>query len=171
MDIGVIVSRILHIGLGVFWVGSVLYSAVFLEPAVRATGAAGGAVMGAIAQRRFVEIMLVSGILTVLSGLHLFAKVSGGFDSAYMTTAPGIAYLTGAVAAISVLLIGVFVSRPTMQRIGQMTAAAMALPEGPERGAAMAAIGPLRAKMTGLLRIAASLLLLTLLTMAVGRYL
>ena len=44
--------RAIHIGVGVFWIGSVLLVTFYLLPAVRATGPAGGQVLQEMMLRR-----------------------------------------------------------------------------------------------------------------------
>ena len=47
-----ILMRLVHIVGGVFWAGTAMFTVVFLIPAVRALGPAGGPVMQEIAEKR-----------------------------------------------------------------------------------------------------------------------
>jgi len=49
MDISMLILRVIHILLGIFWVGTALFFVLFFEPTIRAAGPAGGAVMGRLA--------------------------------------------------------------------------------------------------------------------------
>ena len=81
MDIEFVILRILHIGFGVFWVGSALFLVLILEPRLRALGPAiQGPVMGALA-RVMGPAMGISGIITIVAGLTLYFRLPrGGFD-------------------------------------------------------------------------------------------
>jgi hypothetical protein len=70
--IGLIVLRLIHIVVGAFWVGSLVFIAAFLIPAVRATGPAGGPVMRHLTQVLHLHwYMVTSTWLTLLSGAAL----------------------------------------------------------------------------------------------------
>ncbi|MGQ0648530.1 MAG: hypothetical protein ACT4P7_13275 [Gemmatimonadaceae bacterium] len=170
MDVTVVAARLVHVGLGVFWGGAVLFSAFFLDPAARSAGPAGGQVMAALGQRRWVETIITLGTLTILSGFYLFWRVSGGFSAEYSRSPAGIAYGIGGFTAVCALVIGIVISRPTAARIGSLMASLPSIPDT-ERGAVLAQVGPLRAKLTVALRTVATLLGITIVTMAVGRYL
>ncbi len=60
-----IALRILHIGGGVFWVGTTLFAAFFLEPSVSAAGPAGGEVMKRLNATRFHPVMITLTLLTL----------------------------------------------------------------------------------------------------------
>jgi hypothetical protein len=165
----IVVLRLIHVGLGVFWGGSVLFAALFLDPAARASGPAGGQVMGAIAKRGFTQTMLTVGTLTVASGWYLFWLASGGLSPTYVGAPQGIAFLIGGLAATIALGVGFFVSRPTFARIGVLMAAAATAQEA-DRPGIMARVAELRVRMTMALRGVASLLAIAVVAMAVGRY-
>ena len=63
MDWSVILMRVLHVVLGVFWGGAVIFTAFFLQPAIRDAGPEGGKVMGAIVARGLMTAMPVAAIL------------------------------------------------------------------------------------------------------------
>ena len=76
-----IVLRLVHILLGVFWAGTLLFVATFLEPSLRAAGPEGGRVMQRLLQRRYLDIMPVIAALTIATGLILYWVVSGGLTT------------------------------------------------------------------------------------------
>ena len=166
----VLVLRLVHVGLGVFWAGSIFMMALFLDPAARASGPAGGQVMGAMAQRKFTPYMVLFGSLTVLMGWILYWRLSGGFTAAYVASTQGVTFLIGGLAATAGLGVGIFVSRPTFEKLSALMATVGSLPEA-ERGGVMAQVAALRARMTTALRVVASLLAIAVVVMAVGRYL
>ena len=67
MDTSVIVGRLIHILAGVFWVGAMVFVTVFLLPAIRETGPDGAKIMAAITRRRFMQVMPVVAILTIVT--------------------------------------------------------------------------------------------------------
>jgi len=48
----ILILRVIHILLGVFWAGAVFMVALFVQPAIAASGPEGGKVMGALVKRR-----------------------------------------------------------------------------------------------------------------------
>src|SRR4029453_4988175 len=108
-----ILLRLTHILFGVFWVGSAMFNAAFLIPAIRALGPAGGPVMQELAQKRtFPIFVLVSGILTVLSGFGLYWHDSAGFSNGFMRSAGGMTFGIGAGLALIAVLLGIFGGTP-----------------------------------------------------------
>jgi len=61
--------RVSHILLAVVWLGAVVYTAVFVMPAVAESGPAGGQVMDAIARRGLTPFLAVVAGLTIVSGV------------------------------------------------------------------------------------------------------
>ena len=169
MDPLLAIARVLHIGLGAFWAGSVLFLAFVLDPSVRASGPAGGQVMGALAQRGLTQILLTAGFIAIASGIYLFYVVSGGFTAEYSRSAPGIIYSLGLVASVVAWCIGFFVSRPTVARMGALSASLAATSED-QRGAITARMGALRQRLTTALMSVATLLSVVLASMALARY-
>ena len=170
MDYLMLIGRVMHIGLGVFWAGALMFSAWFLLPSMREAGPDAAKVMAGLLRRRFLDVLPAVAGLTILSGLWLYWRVSGGFSSGYMRSAPGMAYGVGGLAAIIALALGLAIVRPSMLRaaaLSQATATATA----PERESQLASAQAMRARAAGAGRIVAGLLSLAVIAMAVGRYL
>jgi uncharacterized membrane protein len=162
--------RVLHIGFGVFWVGTLFFTAFFLFPAMRDAGPDGAKVGAQLMKRNFTNIMPATAILTILAGIWLFYRISGGFNTEYMGTSAGKAYSIGGATAIIALVIGLIWVRPSMikaMKLGQ--AAAGGAPADQQRMQAEA--GALRARAGKANLLIAVLLLITVVTMAIGRYL
>ncbi|MGQ0539553.1 MAG: hypothetical protein ACT4R6_11435 [Gemmatimonadaceae bacterium] len=169
MDVLLVLMRLVHVLLGVFWVGTMISNAVFLVPAFREAGPDGAKVAAALMRRRFMDVMPAVGILTILSGAWLYWKVSLGFQPAYMRSAVGMTYGWGALAAIVAFAIGMAVVRPSMLRAAALSqTAAAAAPS--ERDAQLATAQRLRARGAKAGAIVALLLVLAAAAMAVGRY-
>ena len=169
MDLTLVVMRLLHVGLGVFWVGTMVFNAVFLGPSVRDAGPDGAKVMGGLLRRRFMDVMPVVAILNLLSGFWLYWKMSGGFEPAYMRSATGMTFGTGGALAVIAFVIGLLVVRPSMLKamaLGPMIVQA----QPQEKESLMAQAQRYRSKAMGAGRVVALLLGLAAAAMAVGRY-
>lgn len=163
----IIVLRLIHILFGVFWAGSIFFIVSFMLPTARAAGPAGAPFMQRFARAGFVNAALGSGALTALAGFGLMWAVSNG-DSAWFGSPTGIVLSIGALAALVTLAIGFFVQRPTM---GRMKAIAIAIEQNGAPTPEQAAELPLlQAKMGKVARTAAWLLAITVVCMAVARY-
>jgi uncharacterized membrane protein len=170
MDPLVILARVLHVGLGAFWVGTVLFNAAFLMPAMRDAGPDAAKVAAGLMKRRFMQVLPAASMLTLLSGIYLYWRLSAGFSVAYMTTPAGATYLIGGVAAIVGFAIGAGVVRPAMMRAAELTQAGMAAAPT-ERAATMGEAQALRVKAEAASQWVTGLLVVAILTMAVARYL
>lgn len=166
-----IVLRLLHVLLGVFWAGTLLFVATFLEPSVRAAGPEGGRVMQRLLERRYLDIMPAVAALTIISGLILYWLVSGGLAPGWVASPLGLSLTLGGLAAVVAFALGVFVMRRAVLNVGALTQTLEQLPQGPTRDARLADIQGLRrrAAITG--RWVAALLAIAVIGMAVARYL
>lgn len=164
----IIISRIIHIVAGAFWVGGAVTTAFFLLPTVKATGPIGGQFAGALIQRtHFPEWLTVAGGLAVLSGLLLYWDFYadlpwGGFE-------PQVVIGVGGLLAILSLVLGFFVSRPTADRMSAVGKAiqAQGTPPTPPQ---IAEREMLLARLTNFAMINAVLVVIAATCMAIGRY-
>ncbi len=171
MDPVFLILRLLHILLGVFWAGTIFFFAVFLLPSLGDIGPDAGKVMGALQKRRYVDVMPVIAIVTIVSGVLLYYRVSGGFDPAYMRSSLGMGYGAGGATAILALAFGMIVIRPAANRLGEIMQKVPAMPAGAERDALMGEVQKLRQRTAMGSKVVAVLLLLTVILMAITRYL
>lgn len=162
--------RVLHVLLGALWVGAVASVAVFLDPTAREMGPEGGRMMRILQRRGFQRTVLIAATLTVLTGLWLLWRLSGGFASSFMGSRSGIVLSTGGLLGIVALAVGGHVVTPTGKRLGALGArlADAGTPPGPEDLVEMAR---LQRRLTTALRAVALLVLVTLALMAVGPHL
>ena len=170
MDPLVILARALHVGLGAFWVGTAIFFAAFLQPAMRDAGPDAAKVAAGLMKSGFMKVIPVASILSLLSGIYLYWRLSAGFSVAYMSTPAGATYLVGGIAAIVAFAVGFSVSRPAMLRAAALTQAAMAAAP-PERAATMGQAQAQRARAEVAGQWIAWLLAVTVLAMAIARYL
>jgi len=162
--------RLIHIVCGVYWAGTLMFLATLLQPSVADAGPEGGKVTQALMRRRFLEIVPIMAALTILSGVELLRRISGGFTAAWFGTGPGITLTAGAVAALIAFTVGMSVLRPSAKRAGPLAQQAQQLAEGPERDAALAEVQRLRRRMAVGGRWVAALLLIAVVAMAGFRY-
>ena len=116
-----LVFRLIHVVLGVFWVGAVIFVTLFLLPSLRATGGpTAGAVMQQLAQVRRLPLWLMGATtLTLLSGIGLYWHDSAGFTSStWLASGPGRTFGLGGALAIAAAVLGMAVNSPTAKRLG-----------------------------------------------------
>jgi len=170
MEFAVLLMRLLHIVLGVFWAGTLMFTAFFLLPSVREAGPDGAKVIAGLMRRRFLTVMPVVAAGSILSGFWLYWKMSVGFQPEYMRSPMGQAFGFGSVTAIVAFILGIKVVRPSMLRAAKLAqeagAAALA-----ERDTRMAEVQALRSRAGKAGVAVAMLLALTVAAMAVARYL
>lgn len=166
----ILLLRVTHVVLGVFWVGSVVFVTFFLLPAMRAVGPAAGRVMEELTTVRKMPIfMMAIGVLTILSGGFLLwhdMRVSSG---AFMKTSAGRTFSTGATFAILGMIIGGAINSPAGIKLGKIGAAVRASGGAPtaEQAAEMAR---LQSRLSSAGKVVAVLLILATIAMSVARY-
>ena len=164
------VLRILHIAVGVFWVGAVVFLSAFLTPSIQAAGPAGGAVMQQLMGARRTPIWLMAAsIITLLSGIGLYWHDSGGFQSAWLGSGPGKTFGLGGALGIVAAVIGMAVNSPTARQLATIMAGAQAAgrpPSADER----ATIARLQARLSSVSTVTSIMLVLATMLMAVARY-
>lgn len=168
MNATLIVLRIIHVTCGVFWAGTMFFMALFMERAIRRAGPAGGAVMQQVMQMGYQVFMPIVALLTLISGFWMYGTVSGG-QAEWFRSNTGMTLGVGGMLALLAFLFGIIVMRPMMLKVQKLATEAQAAPPE-QRDALMARVAPLRARGTFFLRLIALMLIVVVLTMAVGRY-
>ena len=164
-----LIMRFLHVMTGIFWAGTMMFTARFLFPAIQDAGPDGAKVGAALAKRGFMTVMPIVALVTILSGLWLYWRVSGGFQSGFMRSGMGTTLAIGALCAITAFILGVVVARPAMLRAMALSqSAAQASPA--ERDGILKTAQALRARSNSATRLVAVLLGLAAAAMAVARY-
>jgi succinate dehydrogenase/fumarate reductase cytochrome b subunit len=165
-----IVLRLLHVITGVFWAGAVFFAVSFLFGSIRDAGPAGNAVARQlIGVRQYPKKIFIIALIAVISGFALYAQNVSMSEGAFARSRAGMVYGLGGVAAVLTLVAGMVIMTPTSSKMGALGAAIQAGggTPSPEQAAEMAR---LQAKMTMGSRIAATLLLVVVITMAIARY-
>ena len=164
------VLRILHIVVGVFWVGSVVFLSAFLTPSIRAAGPAGCAVMQQLMGARRTPIWLMAAsIITLLSGIGLYWHDSGGFQSAWLGSGPGKTFGLGGALGIVAAVIGMAVNSPTARQLATIIGGAQAAGRPPSADE-QATMARLQARLSSVSKVTSIMLLLATMLMAVARY-
>ena len=166
-----IVLRILHIGSGIFWVGTAWFFFGWVEPTSKAIGPQAGPFLHHIvAKRRITRAVVGASTLNVAAGALLYWRDSGGLNGAWIASPTGIGFTIGGLAAISAWIIGMSVISPTVERldaVGGAMAAAGRPPTNEEAGAFH--VLEVRLHRAGIAD--SALLALAVLMMATSRYL
>jgi uncharacterized membrane protein len=166
-----IVLRLLHIILGVFWAGAAFFAAMFLVPSVRAAGPAGGPVMRQLMEVRKYPIYATTfGLVTVITGLWMYFNDNSISNGSFARSHAGMTYGLGAVTAILTLVVGATIMGPTATKMAKL-GAQIAGQGGPPNPEQQALIASYQAKLGLGVRLASILLIVTVITMAIGRYL
>src|SRR5439155_12582573 len=115
-----IVFRILHIGAGTVWVGSVFFLVAFVQPSAAAIAPAGAPFMSELlGARRLVDRILIIASVTIAAGLILYLRDmndAGGFRDLPGADS-GVALAVGGGAAVAGFPGGLFGTRPNVQRL------------------------------------------------------
>ncbi len=121
MEAELIVLRLIHVLGGIFWVGSALFTAIYLVPSLAQAGPAAGQVMGALQRRRLFIVLPTVAVLTVLSGIRLMQLTSDGFSAAYFNSGGGRVFAWGGTFAIAAFVLGMTVARPAGVKLGRLS--------------------------------------------------
>jgi len=171
MNSTMIVLRFIHVLAGVFWGGSIFFTAGFLLPAVMASGPAGGAIMRQLAAvQKFPVAAAAAAILTILSGAGMYwhdVAISAG---AFAKSAAGMTFGIGAVAGVVVFGIALGMIAPNAEKISMLGGSIQAA-GGPPSPAQAAEMGQLQARMLFGSRLGAVFMAIAVIAMAIARYL
>ena len=166
----IVILRIIHIVGGVFWVGSALFGALLLAPALRAVGPGAGPVMNQLVKvRKMPVLMMTSGIATMIAGIWLLVIDSAGQPGVWMRSGTGRTFAIGGAMAIVAFLLGMAVNMPVSKRLAAIGAAAGAR-GGPPTPEEQAEVQRLQGRMSVASQAVTLLLVLATSAMAIARY-
>lgn len=164
-----VILRFIHIVLGVLWVGGIFALSVIIIPGMQQLGLPLDGLTKTLNHRKFAQVMMAFGGLTVLAGLTMMYLLSRGNEQAFFSSHFGRTLSLGGLCAILALVVGGSVARPTMEKIGKLQADLGANPPKAD--------DPRKAQLVGLQKRAVFfgkliivLLLLAVSCMAVARY-
>lgn len=166
----IIALRLVHILAGIFWVGTTLFLAFFLAPALASAGPAGGAVMGGLQRRGMMTVLPVSALLTIGSGAWLYQLVSGGSIAAFMRTSVGATLAGAATLALVTFVLGMAVARPAAMAAARLSQELSTATDEAERARRLERLTALQRRNAVVSRVVAIMLLASAAGMAVARY-
>ena len=165
-----VVLRLIHIVGGVIWVGAVVLMTMFVVPAMRGAGQAGGRVMQELVQRRRLSFyMNIVGGLTMLSGLTMYGYLAARTDGVWAGSRPGMVFGFGALATIVAAVLGGAIVGRAGKQLGALGERVQAS-GSPPSAADAAQMEALQARMGRTSRIVAVLILIAAASMAIARY-
>jgi uncharacterized membrane protein len=171
VDWYLIVLRAIHILAAVFWVGSFYTFFFFIEPSVKELGPTGGQFMGHLAEKKKMPIVIAATAgTTIVAGTLLYWRTSDGFNVDWITSATGLGFTVGALAAILAFALGFILIKPAVERMGAIGQgiAATGTPPSDDQLAEMQRLG---ARLVLVGRIDLVLLTVAVIAMATARFL
>ena len=165
-----ILLRLIHILAGITWVGAVIFTSLFLFPAMQGDPGTAGKVMAGLARRRYMQFMPAVAILTILAGLWMIWITSGGHLDLYMQTASGHTFTMAGGLGIVGFLLGMLFARPRGLKAMALGKQMATVTDAAERATLQGEMERLQ-KQSGMITMAVTILvLLAAAGMAIARY-
>jgi uncharacterized membrane protein len=166
----IIVLRLIHILAGIFWVGTTLFLAFFLAPALGSAGPAAGPVMGGLQRRGMMTALPVSALLTLGSGIWLYQLVSGGSIAAFMRSSVGATLAGSGTLALLAFMLGMAVARPAALAAVRLNQELGTVTDDAERARRQEQLRALQRRNAVVTRVVSVMLIAAAAGMAVARY-
>ncbi|NUM32432.1 MAG: hypothetical protein HUU47_08925 [Bacteroidetes bacterium] len=161
--------RLLHIVFGTIWVGSNIFMALFIYPAVKRSGSIGGQFMSYLPKtNNMPAAMTISGFITIVTGVWVIYYMSE-FRWVYFTSSFGMCILIGGILAVIAFLNGVFYIKPKGNKIDEI-ANKIAQSNNPPSNEDIDKINSLSNQIVKATNFEAVLLSLCLILMGLARY-
>ena len=161
--------RAAHVLLAASWIGATVFTSFMLMPVIESSGPAGGQLMQSLERKGLTAFFAALGGTTVLTGIYLFWRFTGGFDPEVSKTHAGLAFGIGGLFGLVAVIIGGSVmgrsSRRLLALMDQLPKASDA-----QKGALLQEAAVLRGRMKSFGTIVLACQILALLLMAVGHY-
>jgi uncharacterized membrane protein len=165
-----LVLRLVHILSAIMWLGSGIFTGIFLIPALSGSPAVMGEVLAGLQRRRYFVVFPIVATLTILSGLRLLYIASAGFSSGYFATGTGRTFAISAVAAIIAFVLSLGVARPAAVRAGKISGLLPATQDAPERERLLGELDRVRRRGALATSLAVGFGILAASGMAIARY-
>ena len=167
MDYYVLFLRFLHIGSGVFWVGSTLVLATTVTPALKGAGETGQKFVDYLVKhRKFGTNSAGAGVMAGIAGLLLYWHDSNGLTSLWMKSSTGIGFGIGAIFGLIAFIFGILTDRK-LKAMAELREQLESAPSDEKTSQ----LQILEKQQVTYLKICAGTLTLSLWIMAVSRYL
>lgn len=166
-----LIIRSLHVLLAATWVGTVAFLYLFLMRVLDDVGPAAGPVMAGMGRRGISVLIASVGGLTVLTGIWLYWRFTGGFDPTASATMGARVFGAGGAAGILALIIGGAVVGRSAKKMGELLAASAAgTIDSSQRQALLTQVAALKRRMVIFGRVVLVLQVVALVCMAIGHY-
>ena len=162
--------RAAHVLMAGLWIGSTVFVSMVLMPAIDDAGPSGGQVMMRIARRGIAPYMMILGASTVLTGLYLLWRFTGGFDPGVVVSASGMAFGIGGVSGILAGVIGGAIVGRSSNQVTSIMSRVLGMEESPAKGRLVQQAAALRRRAKIGSRVVILLQMVALVLMAVGHY-
>lgn len=162
--------RAVHILLAALWLGAAFLLSMFVLPAVRDAGPAGGQLVATLQKCKLHAFMAITAVLTVLTGIWLYWVFTAGLQEQVMFSPGGLAFGIGGLCGLLAMILGGAVMGRGFARMTAMGERIAMLPEA-ERASHMQEIAVLRGRLSIASKLILLLMIAALLLMAVGHYL
>lgn len=118
-----VLMRTTHIFASMLWLVSAFYYFYFVQPTVKSIGPTGPKfIQNLIAKRRYPLYMSLVSLLTLLTGVWLYWRFSGGLQISWIKTGPGIGFTISAIISFLVFLMGMLMIKPRAEHIAVLGA-------------------------------------------------
>ncbi len=165
-----LVLRLVHILSGIVWLGSGVFTGIFLIPALSGSPAMMGQVVAGLHRRRYFVVFPIVATLTILSGIRLLWITSAGFAPGYFATGTGRTFAISAVAGIIAFVLSLGVARPAAVRAGGISASLAATRDAPARERLLSELDRMRRRGAWATSVAIGFGILAASGMAIARY-
>lgn len=165
-----LILRVLHVLLAAIWIGATVFMTFLVMPVLEASGPAGGQVMMGLNRKGITTFFAVLGGTTVVTGIYLFWRFTGGFDPEISRSDAGMAFGIGGLAGIIAVIVGGSVVSRSAKKVVELMEQAMKLPEGSQKAALMQQAGALRERMKSASSVVLVMQVIALVLMALGHY-
>ncbi|HST57868.1 MAG TPA: hypothetical protein VLK84_04200 [Longimicrobium sp.] len=160
--------RLAHVAGGIMWAGAALLMAGFVVPAAQGAGA-DGFLPRLMGDRRAGLYMMATAIVTILSGIALYARMSALTHGAFAESDQGITLGIGGIAGVLALLTGALGTGPAARRMGAIGARLRGESRAPTVDEARQ-MGRLQARVRVGTAVSLGMMLIAIVCMAIGRY-
>jgi uncharacterized membrane protein len=162
--------RVAHVLLAALWIGSSVVTIFFLDPAVTASGAAGSQVMSAVNRRGLGQFFGIIAGTTILTGIYLYWRFTGGFDPEVSRSHGGLAFGIGGIAGLFAGIIGGSVIGRATTALDTQAARLVTLADGKEHSALLRDMRATQQRVAAAGRLVIALQVIALSLMAIGHY-
>jgi hypothetical protein len=109
---------LIHVASAIFWGGTLMVWGFFVIPSILEAGPGGGQVVAGLMKRKFSQVMVAMGGLTILSGLCLYYL---RFSTAWLGTVEGMRLSLGGLLALSAYGLGIFRQKPLAEKMAALS--------------------------------------------------